>query len=81
MYTLTFNGYFEVEYPNEFLADLEELKKKHDVYFFGKPVLQDLGHYVDFQKEDSSTVIETTEESVESKVVEPEIIREETNEV
>ncbi|MBO7693515.1 MAG: hypothetical protein J6T10_12865 [Methanobrevibacter sp.] len=56
MYQLTFNGYFEVEYPDEFLAELEELKKKHDVYFFGQPILRDLGHYVDFQKEDSSDV-------------------------
>lgn len=56
MYQLTFNGYFEVEYPNEFLAELEQLKKKHDVYFFGEPILRDLGHYVDFQKENSSDV-------------------------
>ena len=56
MYTLTFKGYFEVDYPDEFLADLEELKKKHDVYFFGRTVMQDMGHYVDFQKEESSDV-------------------------
>ena len=62
MYTLTFKGYFEVEDPNKFLTELEELKKKHDAYFFGTPVLQDLGHYVDFQKEDSRTVIEESKE-------------------
>ncbi len=56
MYQLTFNGYFEVEYPDEFLAELEELQKKHDAYFFGQPILRDLGHYVDFQKEHSSDV-------------------------
>jgi hypothetical protein len=69
MYTLTFNGYFEVEYPNEFLAELEELKEKHGAYFFGQPILQDLGHYVDFQKEDSKVenVVEnkSTEQSDE----------------
>lgn len=58
MYTLTFNGYFEVEHPDEFLADLEELKKKHDAYFFGQHILQNLGNYVDFQKEDSTPVEE-----------------------
>lgn len=63
MYQLSFNGYFEVEYPSEFLAELEELKKKHDVYFFGQPILRDIGYYVDFQKEDSSDV---STESVEN---------------
>lgn len=56
MYTLIFNGHFEVEHPDEFLAELEELKKKHDAYFFGQPILQNLGNYVDFQKEDSTSV-------------------------
>lgn len=50
MYQLRFNGYFEVEDPSLFLEELETLKKKHNAYFFGRPVLQDLGHYVDFQE-------------------------------
>lgn len=50
MYTLTFNGRFELEYPNEFLADLAELQKKHNCDFYGQPILRDLGHYVDFQR-------------------------------
>lgn len=50
MYSLIFNGEFQLESPSEFLAELEELKKKYDADFFGKPVLRDLGHYVDFQK-------------------------------
>jgi hypothetical protein len=50
MYSLSFNGEFQLEYPNEFLAELEELKKKHNCDFFGKPVLRNLGNYVDFQK-------------------------------
>ena len=50
MYTLVFNGEFQLKYPNEFLADLEELKKKHNCEFFGKPILRDIGEYVDFQK-------------------------------
>ena len=63
MYSLIFNGEFQLEYPNEFLADLEELKKKHDWDFFGKPVLRDLGHYVDFQKiEDNPEVVENNSE-------------------
>ena len=52
MYSLIFNGEFQLESPSEFLAELEELKKKHNADFFGKPVLRDLGHYVDFQKID-----------------------------
>ena len=59
MYNLTFNGYFELEYPNEFLAELEELKKKHDVHFIGRPILQDLGHYVDYQKQEENESKET----------------------
>ena len=54
MYNLTFNGYFEVEYPNEFLAEFEELKKKHNVYFIGHRILQDLGHYVDYQTQEDT---------------------------
>jgi hypothetical protein len=56
MYALTFNGTFQLEYPNEFLADLEELKKKHDCEFFGNLGLQNLGNYVDFQKIEDSDV-------------------------
>lgn len=56
MYTLIFNGHFELEYPNEFLADLEELKKKHKCEFYGKPDLRDLGNYVDFQKVENEEV-------------------------
>lgn len=66
MYTLSFNGYFELEYPNEFLAELEELKKKHDVHFFGSPILRDLGHYVDFQSQDNVPI-----ENVDIKKDEP----------
>ena len=56
MYTLSFNGYFELEYPNEFLAELAELQKKHNCDFYGQPILHDLGHYVDFQKVEVSDV-------------------------
>lgn len=65
MFILTFNGEFQLEYPNEFLADLEELKKKHNVEFFGKPILRDIGHYVDFQKiEDEPKVEDVSNEEV-----------------
>lgn len=61
MFNLAFNGQFELEYPNEFLADLEELKKKHNVTFFGKVITQNLGTYVDFQKIDESQDVNTSE--------------------
>ena len=65
MFVLTFNGEFQLEYPSEFLADLEELKKKHDCEFFGKPILRDIGHYVDFQKiEDEPEIKETPNEEI-----------------
>jgi len=65
MFVLTFNGEFQLKYPNEFLADLEELKKKHNVEFFGKPILRDIGEYVDFQKiEDELEIKETPNEEV-----------------
>ena len=50
MFNLIFNGYFEVKYPQEFLDDLEEIKKKHDAHFMGRVNLRDLGEYVDYQK-------------------------------
>lgn len=64
MYQLRFNGYFETEDPSAFLEELEVLKKKQNVYFFGNPVLQDLGHYVDFQEvvEESPTEESKNEE-------------------
>jgi len=70
MYSLVFNGEFQLNYPNEFLADLEELKKKHDCDFFGQPILRDLGTYVDFQKiEDTSeTVNDVKEPDTDEKV-------------
>jgi len=65
MFVLTFNGEFQLKYPNEFLADLEELKKKHNVEFFGKPILRDIGEYVDFQKiEDELEIKETPNEKI-----------------
>lgn len=65
MFVLTFNGEFQLKYPNEFLADLEELKNKHNVEFFGKPILRDIGEYIDFQKiEDELEIKETPNEEV-----------------
>ena len=65
MFVLTFKGEFQLKYPNEFLADLEELKNKHNVEFFGKPILRDIGEYVDFQKiEDELEIKETPNEEV-----------------
>jgi len=65
MFILTFNGEFQLKYPNEFLAELEDLKKKHNVEFFGKPILRDIGEYVDFQKiENESEIKETSNEEI-----------------
>lgn len=68
MFTLAFNGEFQLEYPNEFLVDLEELKKKHNVDFFGNIAMRDLGNYVDFQKIEDNVIedapIDTPNEEV-----------------
>lgn len=58
MFTLVFNGEFQLEYPGEFLEDLEQLKNKHNVVFHGKPIIRDIGNYVDFQKIDDESIIE-----------------------
>ena len=59
---LTFNGTFECEYPDEFLKDLDEVRKKHGVEFYGRIVTRDLGKYVDFQKQDDNPVEEEKHE-------------------
>ena len=58
MYNIVFNGLFEAKYPQEFLDDLEELKKKHDVHFMGRVNLQDIGEYVDYQKVEDAPIEE-----------------------
>ena len=57
MFALKFNGHFELKYPSEFLQDLQELLKKHNVEFFGKMQTENLGEYVDFQ---DCTVVDAT---------------------
>ena len=49
MFNVIFDGVFEVEYPSEFISDLQQLLNKHDAMFIGKIVKQYLGDYVDFQ--------------------------------
>lgn len=66
MYQLQFRGYFELEDPSGFLEELEPLKKKFNAYFFGKPILQDIGHYVDFQKVEEPS--NSTEDIQDEKV-------------
>ena len=69
MYSLVFNGEFQLEYPNEFLADLEKLLEKHKCDFFGKPDLQNLGTYVDFQRiEDEPKVNDSLDKEPDEKV-------------
>lgn len=62
MFALTFNGRFELKYPNEFLQDMKELLEKHDVEYFGRIQTQDLGEYVDFQKAEDVKTIESSNE-------------------
>lgn len=50
MFTLTFNGRFELKDPQEFLERLQELLNKHDVAYYGQISTTNLGEYVDFQK-------------------------------
>ena len=58
MFALVFNGEFQCEYPNEFLEDLDKLREKHKVDFFGKRVIKDLGKYVDFQRQEDESIEE-----------------------
>ena len=58
MYRLKFNGNFELEDPDGFLQEMQELIRKYKVEYFGTIHTQNLGQYVDFQK---------IEESVEEK--------------
>ena len=61
MYSLTFNGRFELQNPDEFLEDLKELIKKHKIDYYGIINCNNLGEYVDFQRiEDES--VETTKD-------------------
>ena len=56
MYSVIFTGEFQMEYPEEFLKEFEELKDKHSVDHFGLVKMKNLGTFVDFQKqEDANT--------------------------
>lgn len=50
MYRLKFNGNFELEDPDGFLQEMQELIRKYKVEYFGRIQTQNLGQYVDFQK-------------------------------
>ena len=50
MYSLKFNGRFELNDPEEFLGEIQGLLKKYSVDYFGRIETQNLGDYVDFQK-------------------------------
>lgn len=65
MFVLVFNGEFQCDYPNEFLEDLDKLREKHKVDYFGKIITKDLGKYVDFQKQED-TVVEEDRHAEES---------------
>ena len=50
MFSLIFKGRFELENPDEFLQDMQELIKKYNVTFYGRVEQENLEKYVDFQK-------------------------------
>lgn len=50
MFSLKFNGRFELEDPDKFLYDIQELMKKNSIEYFGRIETQNLGKYIDFQK-------------------------------
>lgn len=50
MYNLTFNGRFELENPDSFLARLKEISEIEHAEYYGNISTEDLGRYVDFQK-------------------------------
>ena len=61
MYSLTFNGEFQLEYPNEFMKDFGDLLKKHSCVFYGSPILKNLGNYVEFQEIETVSDTNTNE--------------------
>lgn len=67
MFSLVLEGHFELNEPEEFLQDLQELIKKHKVDYFGKTNVINLGEYIDFQKieDEPETEKEITNESKE----------------
>lgn len=50
MFQLVFKGYFELEQPDEFLKEFEELSKKHNVETCGRFEVYQLAPFVDYQK-------------------------------
>ena len=62
MFSLRFNGKFEVENIDDFLHDIQEVIKKHKVEYFGNIQTENLGQYVDFQKIEDEPVQEIKSE-------------------
>ena len=67
MFSIALEGHFELNEPEEFLQDLQELIKKHKAEYFGRTNVINLGEYVDFQKieDEPETENEITNESKE----------------
>lgn len=61
MYSLTFNGEFQLEYPNEFMKEFGDLLNKHSCVFYGSPILRNLGDYIEFQKIETGSDTEADE--------------------
>ena len=58
MYSLTFNGRFELENPDSFLTKLKGILEEEQGQYYGNISSEDLGRYVDFQKIEEPTVDE-----------------------
>ena len=50
MYSITFNGAFETEKPEDFLKKLQEIAEDTDTNFVGHRSIYKLADYVDYQK-------------------------------
>lgn len=50
MYEINLNGKIEIENPDDFVTDFQEILKKYNTTFHGQSAIFKLPEYVDFQK-------------------------------
>lgn len=50
MFELVLNGKVELENPDEFVKDLQDLFQKHKTTFYGQNAIYKLPDYVDYQR-------------------------------
>lgn len=54
MFEFVLNGKIELEIPDDFVKDFQELLKKHKTNFNGQTAIYKLPEYVDYQKVEDS---------------------------